>query len=255
MIKNTFIFLPGISHKKEELLWRGGICDWSDFLNTSSINGISAKRKAHYDLLLKKASKALLDEDVSFFSSNLPLSEHWRLYEYFKEDALFLDIEVTHVTKEVSVLGIYDGRTTQTFVKDINFDLQKIKKLLSCAKLIVTFNGNVFDLPFLKKKLGLNTSAVCFDARVLCSRLGLVGGLKEIEKTLGIKRENKIVQGLKGGDPRVLYDMWKNSQDKHYLNLLISYNEEDLLNLEVIANHVYKQEAQSLYSKFNSSKQ
>lgn len=240
MIKQTFLFLPGISNKKEFLLKKQGILDWKTFISTPLIKGISQKRKKHYDELIKKAINALQSEETQFFNTHLPKAEHWRLYKYFREDALFVDIEVEHVTKEITLLGMYDGEKTYTFVKNVNFDIKTIKKIFSQAKLLVTFNGNVFDLPFLEKKYGIKSKAPRFDVRVACARVGLIGGLKKIEQEIGLKRNNAIVKSLKQGDPAQLYRMWKNSGDKHFLSLLIEYNEEDIVNLQYLADNVYK---------------
>jgi uncharacterized protein YprB with RNaseH-like and TPR domain len=67
--------------------------------------------------------------------------------------------------------------------------------------------------------------------------VGLNGGLKEVENKLGIRR-NKIVEGLYGGDALALWRIYKNTGDEYYLNLLIEYNEEDIINLKRIASVV-----------------
>ncbi|MBW2980190.1 ribonuclease H-like domain-containing protein, partial [Candidatus Woesearchaeota archaeon] len=67
--------------------------------------------------------------------------------------------------------------------------------------------------------------------------LGLTGGLKGVEKALGIKRR-KLVDGLDGGDALKLWKMYKASGDEHYIKLLVEYNEEDIINLKTIANIV-----------------
>ena len=48
MIRNTYLFLPKIKHKKEQNIWEQGIKDWDDFLN-NNIRGISKKSKAFYN--------------------------------------------------------------------------------------------------------------------------------------------------------------------------------------------------------------
>ena len=42
MIRNSFIFLEGVSVKTEYNLWNAGIKNWSDFVGTNKIKGISA---------------------------------------------------------------------------------------------------------------------------------------------------------------------------------------------------------------------
>ena len=56
---------------------------------------------------------------------------------------------------------------------------------------------------------------------------------------MGIKRQNKIVEKMYGGDPAKLYRMWRGSGDERFLKLLVEYNEEDVINLKQIADHAY----------------
>lgn len=236
MIKSSFIFLPGIGKKKERELSLK--YDWNSFLKTSKIEGIGLKRKVYYDSLVKKAKDALLNDDVAYLASIFPLSEHYRFYKYYRDEAVFLDIETTHVTGDLTVVGLFDGDRSKTMIAGYNLDLVALKKELSRYKLIVTYNGNTFDLPFLRSKHDILPDVLCVDLKVICRRLGFVGGLKKIEKELGIKRENEIVDNLRGGDAAKLYRMWRGSGDEHYLKQLVEYNEEDAVNLQTIADNL-----------------
>ena len=62
---------------------------------------------------------------------------------------------------------------------------------------------------------------------------------KEIEKKLSITRDNKIVEQMYSGDAALLHRMWRGSGNSQYLQLLVEYNEEDVINLRKIAEHVY----------------
>ena len=92
MIRNSFIFLDKIGEKREKLIWNQGIDGWDDFLDRN-ILGISRYRKPFYDRQILKARENLYNDNSSYFTKILPLSDHWRLYNYFGEDAVFLDIE------------------------------------------------------------------------------------------------------------------------------------------------------------------
>lgn len=244
MIRNSFIFLDRIGLNMEKNILRQGVLDWNTFLSKDKIMNISDKRKAYYDLRLMEAKAHLQKDDSSYFHRILPLSETWRLYEYFRDDCVFLDIEVSSVTKndsEVIVIGLYDGFDTKLMIRGINLDMINLSKELKNYKLIVTFNGNVFDMPFLRKRYpSLIPDMPVLDLRTACNRIGLKGGLKDIEKTLGIRRDNPIVGKLCNGDPLKLYKMFKASGDKYYLDLLVEYNEEDIINLKPIADKACK---------------
>ncbi|MDP7116283.1 MAG: ribonuclease H-like domain-containing protein [Candidatus Woesearchaeota archaeon] len=240
MIQKTFLFLDGISRKKEENIKNQGINDWDGFLDADKIKGISSSRKAYYDRKIKRAKKALLDEDVDYFNAHLRFSEQWRLYEHFKEDAIYLDIETDGVGRycDVTVVGLYDGFNTKLMIRDINLNIEELKLVLRQYKMLVTFNGTVFDVPFLEKRYpNLFSPMLHVDLRHCCARVGLTGGLKEVERRLGIKR-NKIVEDLYGGDVLRLWKMYKVTGDEHYLELLVEYNEEDCVNLKKIAEVV-----------------
>lgn len=243
MITNTFLFLERIGSNLERNIWKNGIYGWDSFLRTKNIKGLSRHRKLYYDRKILVARKALYNFDSSYFLDLLPQSEMWRLYEFFKEDAVFLDIETTGLSKnndDVTVFGLYDGLNTKIMIKGINFDYSALKKELQKYKLIVTFNGASFDLPFIEKRYpGLLPTIPNFDVKSATDKLGLKGGLKNIEKSLGIKR-NEIIEKFYGGDALTLWRMYRATGDDYYLNLLVEYNEYDIINLKIIAEHCVK---------------
>ncbi len=150
-----------------------------------------------------------------------------------------MDIETTGLTNrdDITVFGLFDGIDTKIMIKNINLDYKELKNELEKYKLIVTFNGSSFDIPFIKKRCpDLLPDIPNFDLRSAAARLDLTGGLKQIEKKLGIKR-NKIIEGFYGGDAVTLWRMYKATGDDHYLNLLVEYNEEDIINLKKIAEY------------------
>ena len=240
MIEQSFIFLDKVSNKTEQNLWEQGINSWDSFIDAKKVKGISKARKGYYDRQLIKAKSALYAFDSSYFFK-LPQSEMWRLYGFFKNECVFLDIETSGMYEkdDITVIGLYDGLETKTMIKGINMDFYELKKELMKYKLIVTFNGATFDIPFIKKRYSFLPNIPNFDLRVACSRLGLNGGLKEIEKTLGIKRNN-IIEKMYGGDALLLWKMFRASGDDYYLRLLVEYNEEDVFNLKKIADYVYE---------------
>ena len=137
---------------------------------------------------------------------------------------------------DVTVVGLFDGKNTKTMVRGINLNYRALKEELSKYKIVVTFNGATFDLPFLAKRYPrLLPNIPHIDLRTVTGRLGYSGGLKLIEKEMGISRR-ELVGRIHGGDAVTLWRMYYGSGDDHYLKLLIEYNEEDVINLKKIAD-------------------
>ena len=253
MIANSFIFLERIGEKLEQNIWKNGVYDWDSFIKRKHINGLSRYRKLYYDRKLLNARKAIYNLDSSYFIDVLPQSDMWRLYNFFKEDTVFLDIETTGLSKnndDITVFGLYDGINTRIMIKGINLDFNLLKKELQKYKLIVTFNGSSFDLPFIKRRYpGLVPKIPHFDVKSITNKLGLKGGLKNIEKILGIKR-SQIVEKFYGGDALTLWRMYRATGDDYYLNLLVEYNEYDIINLKIVAEHCVKKMSEIFHKQF-----
>ena len=242
MIKNSFIFLEKIGKGKEEKLWKSGIRDWSEFLKQKDIKGIDRQKKEYYNRKIKEAQKALLDEDAGYFVNKLPKKEMWRLYNCFREECCYLDIEVDSYG-EIILVGISDYYNTKIFLKGINLEKEFLEKELNNYKLLVTFNGSSFDLPKLRKK-GIKIKMAHIDLKPLCVNLGLKGGLKEVEKILRLKRPKHL-----NGNPVDLWKAFHASGDREYLELLVDYNKEDIENLKGVMDFVYKE----MKSKLNNN--
>jgi len=151
----------------------------------------------------------------------------------------YLDIETTGLSRydcDLTVIGIGLEKDRKIeVVQLIEDDLYegKLLKNLECADEIYTYNGSRFDLPFIKAKLGVDLKQ-CFTHRDLmydCWRCDLKGGLKVVERKLGINRKLKNVDGY------VAVQLWQdyvNNNNKNSLQMLLAYNTEDVVNLQVL---------------------
>ncbi len=240
MLTNSFIFLDGISDKGEQNIWNQGILSWNDFFAMKRVKGISPIRKIFLDNEINNAKKALLGNDSGFFWKRLQKRKAvmWKLYPHFKDEAVFLDIETAGWNKGsfVTVVGISDGFDSRILVKGINLDFGIVRKIVSHAKLLVTFNGSAFDIPILRRYIKDFPDVPHLDLMRVCESAGLSGGLKEIEMKLGIARN--LDYDIKGGDAISLWRMYSASGNDEYLKLLMRYNEEDVINLKRIADVV-----------------
>lgn len=245
MIRSTFSFIPGIGEKSEELLWRKGISTWNDLKRAkylSASNGTRAKIIQDY---IQKAEKALKNINASFFAEHLPQKEHWRLYRDFLGKTVFLDIETTGLSlyyDVITLIGTFDGRNYRVFIKDNN--LTEIVDHLKGYDIVVTFNGKLFDVPFIKKQFpSAQIPSVHIDLRFLLKSLGFSGPLKETEKRLDIKR-TKEVQRIDGREAAVLWSRFVKG-DNDSLRRLILYNICDTANLKSIMDFCYKKKIEN----------
>ncbi len=111
---------------------------------------------------------------------------------------------------------------------------------LESHPLIVTYNGASFDMPMIRSRLHCELfNHVHIDLRFPLHRLGFSGGLKNIEKRLGIDRSGRT-QGLDGWDAVRLWHEYR-SGNQEALELLLEYNQEDIVNLEPLMQLVWRE--------------
>lgn len=236
MIRRSFLFLRNIGRKTERRLWQHGIVSWRAFIDAAELPGIGGGMKVRHDCILRKAGRALINNDSSFFRGIMK-GEEWRLYWFFRDETVFLDLESFHDRREPTIITLFDGFLEKVMVRGLNMDYRELGKALSHYKLAVTFNGCSYDLKVLER-LGIGLAVPHIDLRPLCRRVGLNGGLKRVERTLGIAREPLSSQ-IRAGEPLQLYRMWRASGDEHYLRLLIDYNSTDASSLRQVMDLVY----------------
>lgn len=184
---------------------------------------------------LHESKDKLHARDANFFADRMSAHETWRLYSEFYSETAFLDIETTGLGGEAytTVCGVLDQSGFTAFSRGDEMDL--LSEYLEQFKLIVTFNGRSFDVPFLRRELGQDIlrQAAHMDLMHVLRRLGLKGGLKKIEQALGVGRPSSL-STLDGRDAITLWDMSQEGEDEA-LETLIRYNAEDVLVLPRLA--------------------
>jgi uncharacterized protein YprB with RNaseH-like and TPR domain/predicted nuclease with RNAse H fold/dephospho-CoA kinase len=151
---------------------------------------------------------------------------------------LFLDIETTGLSRyydDVTVVGwLLDGVYRVYVAGD---DPEALLSSLRSAAALVTFNGTLFDLGFIKKTFtGLVLPGVHADLRYLAKRVGLTGGQKAIEKQLGIFLRDGV-EDIDGPAAVLLWHQYLRG-DKNSLRRLIHYNRCDVVAMRGILDHV-----------------
>ncbi len=235
MLENTFIHLPDYGPRRERRLWEKGILTWDDFLERFSDSpyhrGISTR--------VASSKAALAFSDAHFFSQHLPNSEAWRCFPHFRKVA-YVDIETTGLapaTDYVTVVGLYDGKTVKSYIHGRN--LQDFKAELAKYDVIITFNGSMFDVPFLKSRIsGLKVPPIHVDLRFLLASLDVRGGLKRIEERFGLVREGDI-KGMNGYGAVLIWQAFLKRKEERLLDKLVRYNAADITNLKFLMEWAY----------------
>ena len=242
MIENTFQILPSVGAGRERRMWDSGILTWKDFTECGSVCGISPGSKSAFNMILEEASGYLEDGDSRSLGEMVPRREHWRMYERFKENTAFFDIETDGLERDstVTVVTVCKGDKVTTLVEGDGLDAESLSEAFGDPAMIVSFNGSCFDLPVLRYSFpALDLEVPHFDLRFGCRRAGYTGGLKNIEIALGLARDDEI-GGLDGMDAVRLWRQWTRAGDRRSLDLLIGYNRADTVNLKKLADMMYR---------------
>jgi uncharacterized protein YprB with RNaseH-like and TPR domain len=245
MLTSTFTFLQGIGPTTERRLWEEGLVDWQSFLKQPQVAGLSPGRKSLYDRELALAQSEYEAGDLRALASRLHRREHWRFYDACRSGLLCLDIETTGLTchdgaGSVTVVGLHRNGHTIALVQGEALTADRLQTELDQCTLLVTFFGTGFDVPFLRTafpqlRFGMPHFDLCLAAR----RLGLRGGLKHLERELGIERDSAL-RGLDGMDAVRLWSQWQHG-DRAALDLLLAYNAADTESLAPLAALLYKE--------------
>jgi len=230
MLTNTFIHIQSIGAITEQRLWESGIRNW-DSIDGDLPNQIASRRK--YFLLsgIEESRRHFDGSNPSYFSKLLPANQSWRLFPEFRDSTVYLDIETTGLDRyfnEITTIALYDGKSISTYVKGQNLDdfIEDIQKY----KVIVSYNGKSFDVPFIEQYFNIRLDHAHIDLRYVLASLGFRGGLKGCEKQLGMDRGD--LNEIDGFFAVLLWEEYQRSGDQKTLDTLLAYNIQDTINLE-----------------------
>lgn len=244
MLRRSFVLLSGIGPKTEKTLWGDGITTWEAFqeaLPERLPGRVTRRYKAHASQLAK-AEEHLANKHTTPFSRWLPSGETWRMLEEIQDDVLYLDIETTGLSYpngRTTVVGYHHPREgTHLLVRGQNLTADAIQAAVDEAGALVTFNGKRFDVPFLEREFNVTIDLPHVDLMYGFRKLGIQGGLKKIEKQLGLARGDAI-DGLGGYEAVKLWRAWERG-DRGALDRLLEYNRADVENMVPLAEEAYQ---------------
>ena len=238
MVTSTFCLFPGVGLHTERRWWRQGLSTWDRFLAVRAVRGISPDRKALFDDRIAEARERFMRQDCRYFAKAVPARHQWRLYEWLRERAVYLDIE-TDSFGRITVVGLYGHGRYTALVRNESLGLLRLREELSRYDLLVTFCGSTFDLPMLRAQFpDLPFEQPHLDLCGVGRQLGYRGGLKAIERAMGIERVTAL-QGFSGEDAVRQWNRWRHQRDEQARRLLLTYNEADCVNLQPLADAFY----------------
>ncbi len=239
MLTCSFIHIPGVGPITERKIWKAGVTTWQDFLESERTARLGPIRTRKVGDGVRSSIEELERRNHRYFRRQLPGRETWRAYGEFRDSVAYLDIETTGMesrTDEITIIGLYDGDRFRSYV---GAETREFPRDLERFRVIVTFNGASFDLPFLRRALPeLRLHQIHIDLRHVLARLGMKGGLKSIEKRMGIARTPRT-RDLKGLDAVYLWDKYSGG-DEEALEILLEYNMEDVVNLKDLMEMAYQ---------------
>lgn len=236
MLRNTFCHIPGIGPQSEQKLWRTGFTCWDALLAPADSPRYPGRKSCRE--LLRESVQRYEQRDPAYFAERLPSAQRWRLFADFRDSCAFLDIETTGLgglTDHVTAVALYDGAAVRHFVHGEN--LKDFPEALAQYRLVVTYNGSTFDLPFLERHFRMEIRHAHIDLRYVLKSLGLGGGLKNCERRLGVLR--KGLEEINGAVAVLLWHEYRRRRDRRALETLLAYNVQDVLNLEPLMVEAY----------------
>jgi uncharacterized protein YprB with RNaseH-like and TPR domain len=230
MLQQTFIHIQSIGAITEQRLWESGLRDW-DSISSDLLVPISAGRMHYMIAGIEESKRNLTNQNPSYFSNLIPSNQAWRIFPEFRDATVYLDIETTGLDRhlnEITTIALYDGQAIKTYVHGQNLDdfIEDIQKY----KVIVSYNGKSFDVPFIENYFNIRLDHAHIDLRYILHSLGFRGGLKGCERQLDMDRGD--LRDIDGFFAVLLWDEYRKTGYQKVLDTLLAYNVQDTITLE-----------------------
>jgi len=231
--------LPHIGAQRQKTLRLEGCSCWADILNAPHpLAGLDVFAWDEVCAAAERGLRAAEADDVGYFTSKLPALEQWRVLAHWFNQASFFDIETSGLEADsivTLVCCLHEGRPLRFLAGD---NLEEFLDLLERVKLLVSFNGASFDVPRVLDRFHIpELPCAHVDLRWLCHHAGWRGGLKKIERALGLKRPPDL-EGLGGAEAVWLWRAWSESGDERARRTLERYCSADTVVLKRLAGQL-----------------
>ncbi len=228
--------LPHIGPQREKTLLLEGCACWTDILNASRpLAGLDLLAWDEVRSAAEQSLRAMQADDAAFFTAKFPPAEQWRVLTQWFGRASYFDIETSGLEADSIVTLVccfHEGRPLR-FLAGENLD--DFLDLLENVKLLVSFNGASFDVPRVLDRFHIpELPCAHVDLRWLCHHAGWRGGLKKIERALGLRRPPDL-DGLGGAEAVWLWQAWSGRGDEQAKRTLERYCAADTVMLSLLA--------------------
>jgi len=242
MLERSFVMIPGIGLGRERRLWELGITDFDAFIDAEWLPGISRNRLHDFHRGAEEARRRVRLGDVRWICKALPKREIWRILAMRDKRIAALDIECArrgNTWTPVVVSVCLKGKECVTLIRGENLYWDKLSRLLDETDILLTYNGSSYDLPVLARHGFRVDRCVHLDLARFSRMLGLTGGLKCLEKRIGITRPRELEYSTES-QASYLWDLWEKKGNKRAIDLLVEYNRQDAESLIPLADIMYR---------------
>ena len=237
MLQNTFCHIPGIGSKTERDLWSAGCRSWRAITDGKRLP-LSPGKAELLRRGVRESAAHLAGGNCDYFYEHLASNQHWRMFPDFEHSVAYVDIETTGLggpRDYITTIVLYDGRSIRHYVHGDN--LADFAGDIARYRLLVTYNGKTFDVPFIRGDLGAPMDQAHIDLRYVLASLGYRGGLKGCERQLGLGRNE--LAGVDGYFAVLLWRDFRRRGNERALETLLAYNVLDVVNLATLMPLAY----------------
>jgi uncharacterized protein YprB with RNaseH-like and TPR domain len=229
----AFLHLPGFGPKKVEALKSRGIACWSDLLHHHHLDLPGLEDSApEWVKQIWRDEQAITTNNLGHLVNTLHRSDHWRILADFLDQATYLDIETSgdQQRPEITLIIAKHKGCLHTYTAEHNLD--DFLHLLDDITMLVTFNGASFDVPQMENHFHIPLRDIAhIDLRWVCYHTQMRGGLKEIERAIGLIRPADLI-GMDGAEADWIWQRWKVTGNPALLKRLTRYCAADVIGLE-----------------------
>lgn len=241
LLYSSLIQVSNITSTREEQYWKKGIFTLEDLYHSlnQQLSFFENNLSDEIDEIITNGSQNI-DKIAEMFENKTGKKDLYRIAYSIPNDVVFLDIETTglsHMYHYITMIGwIKNGRYDYWLV---GTNPNRFFEVIRNAKMIITFNGQRFDLKFIDllfPELNIRKKPH-LDLCPFCRRFGLTGGQKEIEQNVGYIRPDQI-HDCDGKEAVILWYRFLFGESDT-LNSLILYNCYDVCGMMYILDYVF----------------